>query len=158
MCGPVQQIVIRQHGIEVPTVHDPPHSGHIRLHGRYANEPRLPRVLHLVVGVQHRAQSIIGGERMGQIAPLWREPVVDMQHVNRLSAQPPQARLDRRTDRAGHIVHLFCSQPHLGGDDHRLLAPVQGTTQDFFGLAMAIAGRHVKKVHPQLQRTVDGPH
>ena len=95
---------------------------------------------------------------MGQVAPPWREPVVDVQHVDRLPAQPPQARLDRRADGAGHIVHLLCRQPHLGGDDHRLLAPVQGTTQDFFGLAMAITGCHVKKVYPQLQRAVDGPY
>jgi hypothetical protein len=156
--GPVQQIVIRQHGIEVPAGHDPPYGGHIRFHGRYANEARLPSVLHLLVGVQHRAQGIVGGERMGQIAPPWREPVVYVQHINRLPVQPPQARLDRGADGAGHIVHFLCSQPHLRGDDHRLLAPLQGTTQDFFGLAMAIAWCHVKKVHPQFQRPVDGPY
>jgi len=126
--------------------HNTPHGGHIRFHGRYANEARFPRVLHLAVGVQHRPQGILGRERIGQVAPPWREAVVDVQHVDRLSAQPPQARLDRRADGAGHIVHLLCRQAHFGGDDHRLLAPLQGTPQDFFGFALAIGGRHVKKV------------
>jgi hypothetical protein len=34
-------------------------------------------------------------------------------------------------------VHLRRRQPHLSGDDDLLLAPVQSTPQDFFGLAMA---------------------
>jgi hypothetical protein len=74
-------------------------------------------VLHLVVGLQYWAQGIISRQRMGPVTPPGREPVVDVQHVDRLPAQPPQARLDRRADGAGDVVHLRRRQPHLRRND-----------------------------------------
>ena len=156
--GPVQQIVICQYGIEVPACHDTPQGGDIRFHGRHPNEPRRPGVLHLLVGFQHRAQDIIGRQRLGEITPPWGEPIVHMQHVDRLPSQPPQACLHRRADRASHIVHLLRCQPHLRGHDRRILATVQGPAEDLLSLAVAIAGSHIKEVHSQLQSPVDRPH
>jgi hypothetical protein len=49
----------------------------------------------------------------GEITPLWGEPIMHMQHVDRLPSQLSEARLHRLADRASYIVHLLRCQPPL---------------------------------------------
>ena len=153
----VQQVVVGEHRVVLPAVDEPVHRRNVMVHRRKADEPGLVLVLHLPVGIQHRPQHVVPGYRVRCLASLLGEPVVNVEDVHLVAAQPVQAAFHRAGHRCTHVVHFVGPQPDLGGDDHLLAPAHQRFAQRLLGLPVPVGWSDIEERDAQLQRPVHRP-
>ena len=132
------------------------HRGHMVIHGGKADEPGFASLLHLAVGVEHRAEHVVAGQRVGNLASGCGEPVMDVENIHGVPPQTAQADVHGAANRAGYVVHFIGPQAHLGGDNDRFGPTLQRLAQRLLGLAVAVGRGHVEEGDAEVEGAVNG--
>src|SRR5262249_53519960 len=115
-----------------------------------ADLPLLPELLHRR---HHFAEDVGKAQGAGPARRL--DPIVELEEVDALHAEPLEARVERARDRAGDVAKVGRVEPELRADLHARPQRPEHLAGVLLGLAVAVRRRGVEVVDAELHRPRD---
>ena len=87
------------------------------------------------------------------VAPRHADRIVELQEVDPVAPQSPEARLERPRDRRRRVGEPLGAHADLGGDETGRPERLEGLAEVLLRQAVAVERRGVEEVHAELERT-----